>query len=106
MLPNMPILKTVRLLFTFYKNFIAFSLVITLSGISIYWKYGLESFTALFWTKLITFGITYFVVHTSKYQEYFYYQNLGISRLLLWSVTLAFDFLLFIILIIITHQIR
>lgn len=98
--------KTIRLLFTFYRNFLILSLLITFGCVFIYWLHGIATFTALFWSKLITFGVIYFVINSSKSNEFYYYQNLGISKRMLWTATFSFDLIIFIFLIFITHHIR
>ncbi len=100
--------KTIRLLRTFYSNFLLLSLLITFGCGFIYWTYGIGTFTTLFWLKLITLGIIYFSISTSKskIQEFYYYQNLGVSKRLLWGVTFSFDFALFVLLLIIIHYIK
>ena len=74
--------------------------------ISIFWKYGFSTFFALFWLKASTLALTYYYINSYKYKEYYYYQNLGISKTLLWAVTLIFDFTLFIFLIIETYKFK
>jgi len=97
--------KTIRLLITFYRNFFITTFIITCCCLFIYALYGLATFTGLFWFKISTLGIIYFAIETTKKKEFYYYQNLGVSKRLLWSATLIFDFMLFILLIIILHQI-
>lgn len=98
--------KKLRLSLTFYQNFYIVSLLITAGCLFIYGRYGLATFSGLFWFKIITLGLIYFVISTSKSKEFYYYQNLGVSRAFLWSTTFAFDFIIFILFIILIHQIR
>ncbi|MET0394241.1 MAG: hypothetical protein ABW019_13935 [Chitinophagaceae bacterium] len=99
-------LKTIRLTWTFYKSFLFFSLVITTCCLSIFWKYGFSVFFMLFWLKLITLGLTYYFINQYKSREYYYYRNLGVSKSLLWAVTLLFDFALFIFALIQVNRFR
>lgn len=98
--------KTIQLLFTFYRNYYLFSGLITCCCLLIYFNYGLQTFSEICWFKILTYGLIFFVVNEAKKKEYYYYQNLGVSKALLWRATLVFDFLLFILLILLTHQIR
>jgi len=98
--------KTLRLLFTFYRNYYLFSGLITCCCLSIYFFNGIQTFFGLCWFKILTYGAILFVVNEAKKKEYYYYQNLGLSKMLLWGATLAFDFFLFVLLIILIHQIR
>ena len=103
---NMQPLKTIRLIWTFYRSFIFLSLTITACCISVFWMYGFSVFSKLFWLKIVTLGLTYYFINSYKRKEYYYYQNLGISKLLLWTATLTFDFALFIFLIIQIYQFK
>lgn len=50
------------------------------------------------------FIITY--INSYRENEYFYYQNLGVSKTTLWTGSLLFDFVLFLILIISAYHLR
>jgi len=103
---NMRAAKTIRLIWTFYKSFLLASIIITACCVRIFWKYGFSTFLALFWFKVATLGLIYYFIDNYKSREYYYYQNLGISKVLLWAFTLTFDFALFIFLIIQTSYLR
>jgi hypothetical protein len=103
---NMRPFKTIRLIWTFYKSFFFVSMVITTCCLSVFWKYGFSVFSGLFWLKTATLGLTYYFINSYKNKEYYYYQNLGISKVLLWVVTLTFDFALFIFLITQTYKFK
>ncbi len=90
-------LKTLRLLFTFYKGFFLPSFVITLSCVWFVFKVGISVITTAAWFKVITLGIITWYISGYKRNEFFYYQNLGLSKTFLWSYTLTFDFMLFIL---------
>ncbi len=92
-------LKTLRLLFTFYKSFLFVSLLITSICVALFWQYGYSIFSSLFWFKILTLGLTYYFINDYKKKEYYYYQNLGISKELLWVSTILSDIIFFIILI-------
>jgi hypothetical protein len=102
----MQVEKAARLIWTFYKNFLFSSLIITTCCLSAFWKYSFSAFSGLFWLKITTLALTYYFINQSKNKEYHYYQNLGISKLLLWASTFLFDFALFISLIILIHNFR
>lgn len=96
----------IRLVFTFYKSFLLFSLLITIACLRTFWMQGFAAFFGIFWCKLITLGITYYFINVNKKHEYYYYRNLGVSRTLLWTAALSFDFILFIFLIILAAYLR
>jgi hypothetical protein len=97
-------LKTIQALYTFYKSYCFFSALITFLCVRAFWLHGFTSLSGIFWFKILTLGVTFFFVNQLKKKEYYYYQNLGIGKTLLWTATLAFDFVLFIILLILTNQ--
>ncbi len=98
--------KTLRLLLTFYRSYFIASFLITLCCLNIYRVYGIETFVVLFWFKIITLGLIYFFIKTYKNKEFYYYQNLGVSKLKLWTSTITVDFILFFVLIFLVHKIR
>ena len=99
-------LKTIRLFGTFYRSFLFASIVITASCVVLLWKYGLSIFVAIFWFKVVTLGLTYYFINRYKSKEYYYYLNLGLSKVLLWTATLTFDFGFFLFLIIQTYKLK
>ncbi|WP_139337776.1 hypothetical protein [Pontibacter indicus] len=98
--------KTVRLIWTFYRSFMLASLVITLCCIKLLWDYDFKIFGILFWFKVATLSSIFYFINSYKSNHYYYYQNLGISRALLWTTTLVFDILLFISLIVLAYNFR
>ncbi len=56
---------------------------------------------AFFWFKIFTLVVTFYYINSYRSHEFYYYKNLGISKLKLWIPTLTFDFLLFLFSVII-----
>ncbi|MEO6314942.1 MAG: hypothetical protein ABIU63_01515 [Chitinophagaceae bacterium] len=102
----MQLRKTFRLLVTFYRSFILASSLVTICCLVLFSEYGMAIFNVLCWLKLITLGVTYWFINNYKNKEYYYYQNLGISKRLCWVCTLSFDFALFIFLIILAYKFK
>lgn len=98
--------KTIRVIWTFYRNFCFVSLVINACCLSIFLKFGYSVFVGLFWLKIASLGLTYYFIDSYKKKEYYYYHNLGFSKALLWAITFSFDFTLFIFLIVQTYNLR
>ena len=98
-------MKTLGLIVNFYKSFAFASWMITLSCMIITYTHGISTFTALFWFKIITLGIIVYFINSYKRDEFYYYKNLGTSKLFLWISTLSFDFILFITLLVLTLKI-
>ena len=91
----MNLFKTIRIIGTFYRSFILFSILMTACCLGLYWEYGADIFVALFWVKLLTLGLTYYFINSYKTKEYYYYLNLGLSKRILWTSILLFDFSVF-----------
>ncbi len=90
-------MKTIRLVFLFYKSFAFFSLLMT--GISVWLvsSKGWAAFSAVFWLKIITTGLVFWVVSSIKEKEFYYFQNLGLSKMRLWVYSLGLDFGIFVL---------
>jgi len=97
---------TIRLLLTFYKSFFLANLLITGACMVLFWEYGLSIFKVLFWFKLVTLWMVFQFIRAYKSKEFYYYQNLGVSKFVLWATTLGFDFCLFLFLLIQVHKLN
>jgi hypothetical protein len=106
MLPILRLLKIIRLTWTFYKNFLLLSIIITAFCLRAFWINGFASFFGIFWCKVATLGLIFYFVNINKKNEYYYYLNLGVSKTMLWAVTLSFDFILFILFLILTYHLK
>lgn len=91
----MIVLKTIRSLYTFYQSHFFVGVCISLSCLWMYSELGDHTIPILCWYKAITEAIFVYAVNKRKHKEFFYYQNLGLSKTFLWSITLSIDFLLF-----------
>lgn len=103
---TMKIIRKIRLCFTFYTYFLFASLTIDAMCMSVMWHNGIGAYSSLFWLKLASMGAIFYLVNEYKKQEYYYFYNFGLSKKLLWIVTLSLDLILFYILTIITFQLR
>lgn len=102
----MKLYKTARLIWTFYRSFVLASVVITICCIKLLWDYDFIIFGLLFWFKVATLGLVFYFINSYKSNHYYYYQNLGVSRIVLWATTLGFDLFLFIFLTVLAYKIR
>ena len=100
----MQVLKKIRLIWTFYQSFVLASMVITVCCLYLYYKSDFTLFAVLFWFKLATLGLIFYFVNSYQQHQYYYYQNLGVSKVLLWAATLTFDFALFLFLLFQTYK--
>ena len=80
------------------------SLFITICCAILFWEYHFTIFAILFWLKAATLGIGLIYINSYKKNEYYYYQNLGVSKTLLWSGSILFDFSTFLLLIFIISR--
>lgn len=101
---NLP--KIIRLSWTFYRNFNLLSVIVTCACLRALWLGGLPAFFGVFWLKIATLGITYYFINTYRRDEYYYYQNLGVSKMALWVISLSFDMIVFIISVILLYKFR
>lgn len=102
----MHFVRNLRLIRTFYAGFFLPSLLVTAGCIRSFWLYGWAGFSAVFWCKVLTLALLYFFVNEYRKKEYYYYQNLGISKTMLWAASLSLDVMLFILLLIISNLLR
>jgi hypothetical protein len=91
-------MKTIRLVLIFYKYFAFLSLFLTGISVWVVTSNGWEAFSAVFWMKIITTGIIFWFISASKEKEFYYFQNLGLSKMRLWMYALGLDLGIFILL--------
>ncbi len=96
--------RTIRLLLTFYSGFFILEFLITLICGVLFREYGRSIFFTLFWIKLGSITLVFFFIRSYKSREFIYYQNLGLSRIFLWTSTLLFDFFLYLLLLLLVRQ--
>ena len=94
----MRLLRITKLIWTFYKSFLFASLFSTVVCLSLLWTYGFSKFGDVLGIKLASLALICFFTNSYKAKEFYYYQNLGISKTILWSATLVFDTCFFIFL--------
>jgi hypothetical protein len=87
---------TLRAMLSFYSSFAFAGILLTAACLGTLYTTGLAMFTLLFWLKVGTMWIIYYFVNNLKQKEYYYYDNLGISKTTLWIPALAFDFVVFL----------
>lgn len=90
-------IKSIRILLTFYQAFLVASFLITVACAALLFGLGINALVYLFWFKVFTSAVFYWAVDTYKKKEYFYYQNLGFSKTKLWLFSLSVDGVLLII---------
>lgn len=99
-------MRAIRIIFTFYKNFFFLSFILSLCCAIALHVNGIGIFALVFWFKVFTLGLIFYFIKQYKKKEFYYYQNLGVSKLFLWTTTLFFDMVLFIILLALTYKSR
>ncbi len=98
--------KTISLCSGFYRRFAFFSALIAFCGIILTWEYGPGIFVGVFWLKVITVGLSVYHINTNRAAWFYYYHNLGMTQKVLWITTLLFDFILYLVLVILVNHFR
>jgi len=93
-------------IFDFYQSFAFTSIFISAICMFFTSKYGIGAFSTLFWFKIATLGLIYYIVNTYKSDELYYYKNLGLTKRVLWVSALLIDLGLFFLLLIISLILR
>ena len=90
-------MRTLRAILSFYSSFAFLGFLLTAVCLATVFTTGIAMFTLLFWFKIGTMWLTYYFTDSYKSKEYYYYDNLGISKRTLWIPALAFDFTVFMV---------
>ena len=98
--------KKIRLIILFYKSFCFASFLITLACLALFLEYGTRIFSTLLWFRLATYFIIYRFIKSYKSNEFYYYQNLGVSKMALWISALGFDLTLYLALLLLINHFR
>lgn len=88
-----------KLIARFYRGLFLANSLITLSCLYLLQLYGphaAEILGILFWYKVISIIVVFYVSIYYKKNELYYYQNLGIRQLQLIIITSIFDFMLWL----------
>lgn len=89
--------KKLRLVRLFYSSFLPAGLLISLLCGLILAVGGMNVFVFVFWFKVISTASLLFYIHDAKRAEFFYYQNLGLSKSLLFILAAAAEFAIFVL---------
>ena len=88
-------MRRLRAMLSFYSSFAFAGFLLTAACLGTLYSTGIVMFTLLFWLKVGTMWITYYFTDNLKQKEYYYYDNLGISKRTLWIPALVLDFVVF-----------
>lgn len=100
------VIRKTGFLFTFYRYYIWVSLLVNVTCAFFLWNNGIGAYSALFWFKIFTMGVSLYLINDYRKQQYFYFYNFGLSKKTLWIFSLAFDLFLFFALIILAYNLR
>ncbi|HEY2581309.1 MAG TPA: hypothetical protein VGI43_05865 [Mucilaginibacter sp.] len=95
-------MHTLKLITRFYGKIFLANFLVSLSCVYLLGNYGdraYEIIIVLFWYKVISIVLLFYMAVYYQKQELYYYQNLGISKLKLGITTSVFDFLFWLALI-------
>ena len=100
-------MRKIRLIITFYKLFFYAGLVISLACAYTVYRWKINPFSEFFGLKTFTLGLFFYYIHYNKRGNvYYYFKNLGLSKKQLWITTLTFEYILFVILLIMAVKLR
>ncbi|ASU32966.1 hypothetical protein [Mucilaginibacter xinganensis] len=100
-------MRTLKLITRFYSGIFLANFLVTLSCIGIIGFYGVlahKLMGILFWYKIISIGMIFSTAVYYKKREMYYYQNLGVSKIKLLIATSLFDFMLWLVVVIIAYR--
>lgn len=92
--------RTIRVIGTFSKSYLPVSLVINLVCLLLFQQYKLSILGSLFWFKALSVAAIVYFLNAYKRREYYYYLNLGYSKVVLWSVIVLTDIIFLSLLLI------
>lgn len=89
-------MKIVRSFLTFYSSFFALSVIIDVICLYIIIKSDFMLFPVTFWFRAVVMATIFYFINDYKRKEFYYYQNLGVSKRFLWAATYIVDTLFFL----------
>ena len=87
------VLKKLRLLSIYAKDFLFYAAVITLLTYYIYFITGIHALNIILWFKIITTALGVIIHQKRKAKELYFYMNNGLGKRELMSVAAAIDLL-------------
>ena len=93
--------RIIKLYFRFYQSFCFSSILISLAYAWVFLYNGIAMFAPLFWFKIITLALLYYLVNGYKSKEFYFYKNLGADKKALWIFAISLDLIIYFIVIII-----
>ncbi len=100
-------MRTLKLIARFYRGFFLPNILVTISCVYIQHETAAAKFGVtgvLFWYKLITMALILWYILSDKKKELYYYQNLGISKVMLAVTTSVFDFSLCVLIYLLSYK--
>ena len=99
-------MKRISAIISFYRPFAISSSLITSFFLYLVYKNGLALFNFLLIYKIIFVCLVLIYYHTYRNIEFYYYKNLGISKMTLSMCALLLDISIFIFMTILIYNIR
>lgn len=95
-----------RSFLTFYSSFLTLSSLINVFCIAIIIKSDFNLFSLMFWFRAVVMTLIFYFNNDYKHKEFYYYQNLGVTKSFLWISTFTVDLMLFLFANLIIYLIR
>lgn len=92
-----------KIYYTFLRSFYFSGCGISVSCAWLFYIWGSDILTPVFYFKVFTAVVIFYMADRLKQKEYYYYYNLGISKLKLWAFYEFCDLLFFVLLLILVN---
>lgn len=90
-------LKSLRVRLLFYQNFALATIVVSIFGCYLILESGTGLFVIpVFFMKIITNGLIGLIFHFFKQNQLYFFQNLGVTTIQLYSTAFGFDMVLWL----------
>lgn len=92
----------ISLYLSFVKPFYAASLLLTSVCVWLGLKFGMSIFGVLFYFKVFSMSLVFYVADVYSSRKYYYYYNLGFSKRGLWLPVVITDVAIFLIVVLLS----
>lgn len=100
---RMPFINRLKIYYTFLRSFYISGCCISVCCGWLFYRWGSDVLAPVFYFKLFTAAIIFYAADRLKQKEYYYYHNLGLTKLKLWVFYEFCDLLLFVLLLIVAN---
>lgn len=91
------LIQHVLLLLRIFRSFAFFVIILDVICVSLLSNLGISAFNGIFWFKLVASFAGYWIIFQNKKEIFYYYYNLGLTKLNILVSIASFDFVTFIL---------